>query len=333
MKKLVMLILVFGLLAGCGSTPPPVDQAGETKQNLEKVSVMLDWYPNAVHAFLYTAIAEGYFAKQGIEVDIKMPAETNDPLRLVASGEVDLALSYQPQVIMARGEGIPVQSVAAVVRHPLNYLMIPEESPIQSPKDLMEKKVGYPAIPLNDALVKTMVEHDGGDFSRVEMIDVGWDLIPAISTNKVDALSGGFINHEFVLLEKEGQKMRAVNPTEYGVPDYYELVLVSGEAYIRDNLPLIKKFWEAAVKGQGFVRNHPEQGLKYLLEHENDSFPLEEDVEEKSLQTLLPLMNEEGQPFGAQTEESWQEVADWLYENGLVKEEIDVKLSFVDLLE
>lgn len=163
-KRAILLGLagLVVLLGGCQTaTQAPGDEArnasvgsGSEGGDLEPVTVMLDWYPNAVHAFLYTALEKGYFAEEGLQVAFNMPAETNDPLRLVASGEVMLALSYQPQVVMARAEGIPVQSVAAVVRHPLNHLMVPADSPIRSPKDLIGKKVGYSGSPVDEALSK-----------------------------------------------------------------------------------------------------------------------------------------------------------------------------------
>lgn len=105
---------------------------------------MLDWYPNAVHSFLYAAEAEGYFAEEGLEVEIQMPADTNDALKLVAAGKVDLALSYQPQVLMARGEQIPVKSIAALVRHPLNHLMVAADSGITRPESCPASKPDIP---------------------------------------------------------------------------------------------------------------------------------------------------------------------------------------------
>jgi putative hydroxymethylpyrimidine transport system substrate-binding protein len=333
MKKWLVsfFCLLLLILSACSASEKNSDTGSASKQKLQKVSVMLDWYPNAVHSFLFAAQENGYFKEQGLEVDIKMPADTNDPLRLVAADQVDMAISYQPEVVVARGENIPVQSFAALVRHPLNQLMVPADGPIKTPKDLAGKTIGYPSIPLDEAIIHTMVKSDGGNPEKIKMVDVGWDLIPAIATNKTDAIIGGYINHEKILLEKEGHPMMAFNPTEFGVPDYYELVLVASEIALKEKPELYKKFMAAASKGQKFVQDHPEKGLSILLKNADKSSPLDQEVETKSLQILLPLMYAKDQPFGYQEEATWEKVAEWLYDNKVVKTKIEAKDAYINL--
>ncbi|SFF15908.1 putative hydroxymethylpyrimidine transport system substrate-binding protein [Bacillus sp. OV194] len=323
--------LFFGslllLLSAC-SSGDTANQGG--KGDLKKVSIMLDWYPNAVHAGIYDAIKKGYFKKEGIQVDVKMPAETNDPLKLVAAGRTDLALTYQPQVVLSRSEDIPVVSLGALVRHPLNHLMVPKNSSIRSPKDLEGKNVGYPSIPINEAMVKTMVKHDGGNPEKVKMTDVGWDIIPAMAAHKVDGISGGYINHEQILLNKEGHPVRSIDPVKYGVPDYYELVLVSSEDGLKKNRKLYQKFWNALEKGQKDVHDYPDQALNVLFKHENKEFPLDQNVEKKSLQILLPLMDSGKKPFGYQDKRSWKKVSDWLYETDMIKKKEDPRNAYIN---
>jgi putative hydroxymethylpyrimidine transport system substrate-binding protein len=324
-KNRILLVCLMFLLTGCG--PEAAKQT--TGENLEKVSLMLDWYPNAVHSFLFAAQEKGYFEEQGLEVDIQMPAETNDPLRMVASGKIDMALSYQPQVLVARSEEIPVKSFAAIVRHPLNHLIVPEESTVQTPGDLVGKTVGYPSIPLNEVMLETMLKSVGEDKEKVELVDVGWDLIPAIATNKTDALLGGFINHEKLILEKEGHPMRTLNPVDYGVPDYYELVMVSSDGKLTAEPELFEKFMIAIRAGQKYVTEHPEEGLAILLEHEDKTSPLEKDIETKSLEILLPLMDAGDQGFGSQDLETWSIISDWLKEYKVIKPTVKAGDAFV----
>ncbi|WP_223587714.1 ABC transporter substrate-binding protein [Neobacillus bataviensis] len=330
MKKslLIMLSLLLLLLSACGKSESSKSSGKDAE--LQKVSLMLDWYPNAVHSFLYAAQEKGYFKEQGLDVDIQMPADTNDPLKLVAADKIDMALSYQPQVLVARGEDIPVQSFAAIVRHPLNQLMVPADSSVQSPKDLAGKTIGYPSIPLDEAIVSTMVKADGGEAGKIKMVDVGWDLIPAMATKKTDALIGGYINHEKLLLDKEGHPMRTLNPADYGVPDYYELVLVGSEKGLKTKPDVFKKFMAAITKGQKYVSEHPEEGLSVLMKHEDKSSPLEKDVETKSLEILLPLMDAKDKNFGYQDPETWNKVAQWLKENKVIKETVKPEDSFIN---
>ncbi|MFB5197535.1 ABC transporter substrate-binding protein [Neobacillus sp. KR4-4] len=330
MKKsfLILVSLLLLILSACGKET--AEKSGSSKDKLQKVSLMLDWYPNAVHSFLFVAEEKGYFKEQGLDVDIQMPADTNDPLKLVAANQIDMAMSYQPQVLVARSEDIPVQSFGAIVRHPLNQLMVPADGPVQSPKDLAGKTIGYPSIPLDEAIVGTMVKADGGDDKKVKMVDVGWDLIPAMATKKTDALIGGYINHEKLLLEKEGHPMRTLNPADYGVPDYYELVLVASEKGLKDKPEVFKKFMAAITKGQKYVQDHPEDGLTTLMNHEDKTSPLEKDVETKSLEILLPLMDAKEKPFGYQDPQTWEKTAQWLKDNKVIKETVKAEDAFVN---
>jgi putative hydroxymethylpyrimidine transport system substrate-binding protein len=333
MKKSLLMITstLIILLSACGqSENASTDELKGSGEKLLKVSLMLDWYPNAVHSFLYTAVEKGYFLEQGLEVDIQMPSDTNDPLKLVAADKVDMAISYQPQVLVARGEDIPVVSFAALVRHPLNQLIVPIDGGIQSPKDLEGKAIGYPSIPLNEAIIQTMIESDGGKYDKVKMVDVGWDLIPAIATKNTDALIGAYINHEKLILEKEGHPVRTIDPVDYGVPDYYELVLVSSENGLKEKADVFKKFTAAITKGQNYVVEHPKEALSILLNHENQSSPLDEDIERKSLEMLIPLMDSKNQPFGYQEPSIWENVAQWLYETNITKKKVEVEEAFTN---
>jgi putative hydroxymethylpyrimidine transport system substrate-binding protein len=333
MKKSLFLLAAALLLvlSGCGVNSNNAE-SGSGSHKLQKVTLMLDWYPNAVHSFLYTAQEKGYFKQQGLDVNIEMPADTNDPLKLVAANQVDMALSYQPEVVIARSENIPVQSFGAIVRHPLNYLMVPENGPIHSPKDLEGKTVGYPSIPLDEAIVHSMVQSAGGNPDKVKMVDVGFNLIPTMATKKADALIGGYINHEKLLLDKEGHPMRTFSPTKNGVPDYYELVLVASEKSLKEKPKVYKKFMKAIAEGQSYVQKHPKEGLSILLNHEDKSSPLDKGVETKSLQILLPLMDAKNKPFGYQDESSWSKVEKWLFDQKVINTHVNAKTAFKNIL-
>ena len=335
-KWLIPVFLICSVLifTSCGkasnvSSPPANSSINEIKQT-HKLTIMLDWYPNAVHSFLYAAEQNGYFQEEGLNIEIQMPADSNDALKLVAANQIDLALSYQPQVLMARSENIPVRSIAAIVRHPLNHLMVPQAGDIHSPKDLTGKQIGYSSIPLYEAMIRTMIQNDGGDPKASKLIDVGFDLIPAIATGQVDAIMGGFINHEQLILEKEGHPVNSLNPTDYGVPDYYELVLVASDQGIQNSASYFKKFVNAITKGQQFVQDNPEKALNLLLAHEDETSPLDKQIEEKSLAILLPLMNAGYQDFGYQAPASWEKVRQWLSDNDLLSTDIKAEDAFIN---
>ncbi|MCQ6276896.1 ABC transporter substrate-binding protein [Bacillus sp. V3B] len=345
MKKYVgrvLSVLLLLLVAACGGNNTTQEGNNETESNqeseeteLKEVSIMLDWYPNAVHSYLYVAKEKGYFEEEGVKVDIQFPANPTDPLSLAAAGKITLGLYYQPDVIMARAnENLPVKSVASIVQTPLNHMVFLENSPIQSPKDLEGKKVGYPGIPLNEALLETMVTHDGGDTSKVNLIDVGFDLGTAVVSEQVDAVLGAFINHEVPVLKDKGYETRNFNPVNYGVPAYNEIVLVTSDETWAQDKEAIQSFWKAAKKGYEFMKENPEEALTILFNHQDEAnFRLDETVEKESLDILLPKMETKGVGFGSQDEENWEEVGAWLQDVGLIETAPEVNDMIVNIEE
>ena len=297
----------------------------------KKMTVILDWYPNAVHSFLYDALDKGYFTDAGLDVEFKPPADTNDPLKLVATGKVKFAISYQNQVVTARSENLPIVSVAAVVREPLTQLMTAENSGIKRPRDLEGRKVGYSSIELYRTFVEAMVREDGGDPAKVQFIDIGWDLIPAMLNKKVDAIMGGFINHEKPIFASKGMNIRVIEGKQYGVPDYYELVLIANEDTVANDRQTVDAFVGVMRKGFAEMKKDPQKSLNLLLSKQMEQFPLKADIEKESLDILLPRMDAGDNAYGSQTLESWQSAADWMFANGAIQQKVDAKKAFINI--
>ncbi|MFS0574063.1 ABC transporter substrate-binding protein [Sporosarcina sp. 179-K 3D1 HS] len=326
MKKLVVLLasaVLLLIVSACSQT--------EEEQN-QKVSIMLDWYPNAVHSFLYVAQEKGYFEEEGIEVDIQFPANPSDPINLAAASKVTLGITYQPDVLIAKTEqGIGIKSVGTLVRSPLNHVAFLQSSGIASPKDLEGKTVGFTGIPLNEAMLETMMETDGADYSKVEMVDVGFELTSSLVSEKTDAVIGAYINHEVPLLEHEGFPTGHIDPTEYGVPSFYELVVVTSDDTWEKEHENIRAFWRAAGKAFADMENDPDEALSTLLKHQDEAnFPLVEEVEKESLSILLPKMKAPN-AFGEQDAETWKVTAEWMLETGLLTKEPDLDGIFVEM--
>ncbi|AXH98256.1 ABC transporter substrate-binding protein [Sporosarcina sp. PTS2304] len=335
MKKRFLFGIVFLLLAlaGCSTSDDSKTTEETPKEEKKKVSIMLDWYPNAVHSYLYVAQEKGYFDEENVEVVIQFPANPTDPMNLTAAGKVTLGFYYQPDVILAQAnEQVPVKAIASIVREPLNYTVMLEDSPIQSPKELEDKIVGYPGIPLNESLIKTMVTHDGGDYDKVKMIDVGFDLEASVVSERVDAVTGTFINHEVPVMESKGYKARYFNPVEYGVPNYSEIVLVTSDDTWKKDQEAIQSFWRAAEKGYHFMKENPEEALEILLSNQDQAnFPLDQAIETESLNVLLPKMDSDNAEFGDLDPTSWEEVRDWLKEMELITTTPDVDEMIIDM--
>jgi putative hydroxymethylpyrimidine transport system substrate-binding protein len=180
-------------------------------------------------------------------------------------------------------------------------------------------------------MVRTMISQDGGNPDKMNLVDVGFDLIPSLASGQADAIMGGFINHEQLILEKEGHAIHSFNPVDYGVPDYYELVLTASEVGIETKKDQLTRFIKAIQEGQKYVTEHPEDALNILLAHENETSPLDPEIETKSLDILLPLMNEEGQLFGGQDASSWENVRTWLVQSELIPDSVKAEDAFINL--
>lgn len=324
---LLFVMLVSLVFSGCSSASNNKEDKSATKE-LKEVNVLLDWYPNAVHSFLYAAEEQGYFKEAGLKVNLITPAGTDDGIKLVAAGKADLAISYPKQIILARGENIPIKSVGAIVRSSLNQLMVRKDSGVKTLKDLEGKKVGYASFDIDKETVKAMVAQAGGDPSKVEFVDVGYDLMPGIETKQVDAIIGGYINHEKILLEKKGIELETFAPSDFGVPNNYELAFVASDDAIKNNNDTIQAFLGAAKKGFEYTQKNPDKALDLILKAQNESFPLDEETEKKSLEILLPLMENESGKFLSQDKENWNNNIKWLKDKNLLQADVDSKDVF-----
>ena len=333
MKKRILALLAAGalLLTGCGAQGAANSNAeaggdGGPKDNLHHLTVVLDWYPNALHAFLYEAQEKGYFAEQGLDVNIQSPAGVNDAMSMVAAGKADIGLYYQQDVIQARAEqNVPIKSIGAVVQGPLNIVLSLKDKNITSPKDLEGKTVGYAGTELSEALIHSIMKDSGVDPNSVKLVDVGFDLMSSMTTGNVDATIGCLVNHEVPQMEKEGFEVNYFFPDDFGVPKYYEGIFLASDEMIENEPDVLAGFLTACSKGFEDFKNSTDEVLQVLLDNQDEAnFALDPDVEKKSCETLLPLMETADAKFLSQTEACWQENIDWMYDEGLISTKPEV---------
>lgn len=311
----VILAASLGLLlalSGCGGNEPA------------QVSVVLDWFPWSNHSGLFVAQERGYYAEEGLEVDIHPPADPATILQTVAAGRDDFGINYQTGVLIARQEGVPVVSIAALVQHPLNSVMSLAGSGIAEPKDLAGKKVGWPGIPDNEPLLDTMLKSQGKSLKDVELVNVGFDLVPALIGNKVDAIVGAYWVHESISAINQGFPVNIMRMEQYGVPDFYELVLVTNEDKIAKEPDLVKKFVRATMRGYQDAMSDPQDAVQ-LLKRVRPEVDLA--IESPGVDMLAPMWGSD-QGFGWQDEKRWVEFARWMRETGLLSQAGDAKAAF-----
>ena len=331
MKRFICLLLVCAmLLCGCGASAGDNETSG-----LKELDVVLDWYPNALHAFLYVAIEKGYYEEEGLKVNIRFPSNANDAISLVAAGQADIGLYYQQDVIQARAQqDVPVKSIGAVVQGPLNIVLSLEEKGITSAGDLVGKTIGYAGTELSEALIRSIMQYVGADYSDVTMIDVGFDLMSSMTTGNVDATIGCLVNHEVPQMEEEGFSVNWFDLDDYGIPTYYEGIFLASDEAIANDSETLQAFLRASAKGFADMKADPEAALATLLANQNaENFPLSETVERKSMGVLIPMMETADAAFLSQSDACWQENIDWMLEQGLIDaavplDDVRVNLTF-----
>lgn len=331
-KMLAGLMTCMLMMTACTGGQSTNQAAQEKEKGLQSVQVVLDWYPNAMHAFLYNAIEKGYYAEEGLDVQLVFPSNENDALSMVAAGKADIGMYYPMYVIEARAEqNIPVRSIGAVCQQQLNVVVSRKDKNIKSPADFVGKNIGYGGSALTEALAKTMMRNVGVDPATVTMTNVGMDLMSAMTTDRVDATIGCMLNHEVPQLIEQGFEVNAFHMYEYGVPSDYELVFVANEDAVDNRSEQLKAFLRASKKGFADMRADPEGSLQLLLQNQNaENFPLSESVERQSMEILLPVMEKEDAPFLSQDPAVWQNDIDWMTENGLITNAIQAEDVMVD---
>lgn len=322
LRPLALLALILPLLVACGTQASTLPKGAD---GLTKISVILDWYPWANHTGLYYAQSKGYFKAEGLDVTIHPPSDAADILKVVGAGTDQFGISYQTEVISARAANVPVKSVAALVQHPLNTIMTLKSANITRPKQLEGKKIGMSGVPSDEPLLRTMLEADGSSLDKVEMVNVGFELVPALLGKKVDAIIGAYGVHESIVAEKQGQPVNIMNIQDWGVPDYYELVLVTNDDMLKQNADVVRKFLKAAVRGYTEVPQNKAAALD-LLKVANAETDL--DVERPGLDLLIPYWTANNVAFGTQTTERWQSYADWMRAKGLLDKDVKVSDCF-----
>ncbi|SHE30102.1 putative hydroxymethylpyrimidine transport system substrate-binding protein [Ruegeria intermedia] len=223
----------------------------------DKMTVLLDWFVNPDHGPIIVAQENGYFAEQGLEVEIVPPADPSAPPRLVAAGQADLAVSYQPQLHLQIHEGLPLKRVGTLVATPLNCLLVLEDGPIKTLADLKGKKIGFSVAGVEEAILTAMLNAHGVSLDDIEMINVNFSLSPSLMTGQVDAVIGAFRNFELNQMDIEGVPGRCFYIEEEGVPPYDELIYVANpETMDKDK---IARFLAATEKATQFIVNNPEK--------------------------------------------------------------------------
>ncbi len=312
---LALVILAAGL-AACGS------KSSDTKGEAEKLSLDLDFYPNPDHAGIYMAEEEGFFKDAGLEVAINSPADPSAPLKDVASGRADLAITYEPELLLAQEEGLDVVAVSALVNQPLTSLMWLKEpgskTAVKGVADLKGKTVSYAGIPYQQAFLRTILKRASVPISSVKLVNVGFGLIPSLVSGSAQAMLGGYSNVEGVDLQQRGKEPVITPVDQLGVPTYDELVIVARRSSLEEEGDRIRLFVNSLRRGTEAAAANPKAAGEAILAANNS---LEPKLVEAEMKATLPLLSARtaGQPYGWMNPKEWEAFAGWMHGEGLIE--------------
>jgi putative hydroxymethylpyrimidine transport system substrate-binding protein len=310
-----MTRLLPALVAACLLASPALAQ--------EKLTLLLDWFVNPDHGPIMVADKLGYFSERGLEVEIIAPADPNDPPKLVAAGQADIAISYQPQLHVQADQGLPLTRIGTLVATPLNALVALADGPIQSIEDLKGRKVGFSVGGIEDALLGAMLADHGLTLGDIELVNVNFALSPALLSGQVDAVIGAFRNFELNQLDLEGRPGRAFYPEEQGVPAYDELIFVANSEKLDD--PRLPKFLDAIEAGTLYLLNHPQESLALFVDGRPE---LDDELNRRAWADTLPRFAL--RPAALDTAR-YQRFAAFLKNQGLIKSTPPVETYAVEL--
>jgi putative hydroxymethylpyrimidine transport system substrate-binding protein len=306
--------IAAGLLAGgCGekqdvlSAPTP-----------KEFDLVLDFYVNPDHAGIYTALDRGYFRRAGLDLRARVPADPSAPIKEVAAGRAELAVSYEPEVMLAQEQGLDVIAVAALVDEPLTSLISLPGAGIAEPTDLRGKTIATAGIPYQSDYLATILRRANLSSGDVEEVNVGFNLLPALLSGRADAILGGFRNVEGVDLARRGENPRVVPVDRLGVPSYDELVLVANRSQVEEDPEDLRLFIASLARGTRDAIRNPEQATAEILKAGEG---LDPGLTRSEVDATLPLLaRSKGESFGEMNGDEWLRFASWMVGNGLISD-------------
>ena len=314
----LLMLLLLAAAVGCNGEEKPAET--------EKITVTLDWTPNTNHTGLYVAVENGYFAEEGLEVEISQ-LSSGSVEQLVGSGNSHFGFSYQESVTFARIEEIPIVSLAAVIQHNTSGFASLKEKGIETPADFAGKRYGGWGSPIEETTIRYLMEKYDTPFEDVEILTTGVVDFFAAAEREAD-FSWIFYGWDGIAAELKGVELNYIELREEdSVFDYYTPVIVAGESLIEENPDLANKFMNALSKGYQFAINEPGEAAEILLKHAPE---LEQDLVIASQEWLKDKYQADAPRWGWQDSTVWEEYSRWLYSQELIEEEPDAEAAFTN---
>ncbi len=286
----------------------PVEAARE-------LNLILDWFPNVDHLPIYVARERGMFADEDLTINIITPSESADGLKMAASGNVDIAVSYQPQTTIAVARGLDVVVFGRLIEHPLTTLLFLKGSGIETPADLTGKRIGYTVPGLMDVLLEAFAKVN--QIRNYQAINVGFAIVQSLTANKVDAVMGPFKTYETVTMKHKGYTVGYFELEKWGIPDYDELIFITSRQIMQKKRAALAGFRRAVARAIDAMRRNPKQALTDYLKQVPEA---DRKIESDAFELTRPYYASQ-QKLDLQR---WQQFADFALEYGLIDRPVDI---------
>jgi len=329
-RRLGAALALFAALAllvaatGCGAKH---DDTGRPAG--KHFDVVLDYFPNADHVGLYAAMDQGQFRAVGLDVRPRTPPDPAAPLKLLLADKADVAISYEPELLLARDRGAQLVSIGAIVQKPLTALMSAGSPRLTSPAQLRGKSVGTAGIPYQAAYLTTILKRAGVPPASVKRVDVGFDLVPAMLSGRVAATLGAFWNYEGVQLARQGKSPSILRMERLGVPTYNELIVVARRSDLAGRGSDMRRFLAALGRGYQLARTDPARAVDSLVKANPD---LDRGLQLASVKATLPVFfpTDRSKPFGWQDPRAWGAYGAWMLRNRLLQRPPDASRALTN---
>ncbi len=321
-------ITIFTLITGCGKAGQQDSVTEPVKSETQKITIVLDWVPNTNHTGIYVARDRGYYSEAGLEAEIVQPTEGGSA-DLIAAGKGEFGISYQEQVTYARtaSPSLPVVAIAAILPHNTSGFASMKEKNIVSPKDFENKTYGGWGSPVEDAMLRELMEKYNADFSKLSIVNIGAsDFITSVQRDVDfswiyygwDGIASEVKNFEinFMLLQDFDERL-----------DFYTPTIIISEETLAAKKELVKKFLDATRKGYIYAIENPDESAEILLKNAPE---LDREIVLRSQQYLSSKYMPENRKWGYMEEKIWKNFSEWMFENELITQKLDYKNAYTN---
>jgi putative hydroxymethylpyrimidine transport system substrate-binding protein len=302
---------------------PSLARANRAPAPLPLITLALEWFLNPDHLPFVVAKEHGFFRDEGLDLSIVVPTVPEESLELVARGKADFGVGEQTNLIRARDQGRRLISIAPLLTDTVVCLMYLKNGPITRLADLRGRRIGWPGLEIDLPILGSMLDAAGLTHDEIVPVDVGFALTDALLSGKADAVFGAFRNYEQVEAQLRGADIEFVSPSDYGVPELYQLVVMTSDSMMARQPGIVRGFSRALSRGLAFMHEHPDEALGLYLKANAMADPA---LSAKTFHATLPYFPETlGQDAGR-----WKAVRDWLHRRGVIRTRLPLSDLFTN---